>query len=145
MQFHLPEIEPPAPRPNRAIFSSASEEWSTPAKLYAGLNEEFNFNFDPCPLGGTVDGTKMDWSGLRVFCNPPYGRGILPFLRRALEAEVAVYLLPSKTDLPWFHDIVLPLAKEVRYVRGRLKFGGSMDNAPFSSMIVIFGGAAVVN
>ena len=125
-------------------FSSASEEWATPADVYAELNAEFSFNFDPCPLGGTVDGTAplfVDWRGKRVFCNPPYGPGIRPFLERAQEAEVAVFLIPARTDTRWFHEVVLPKAKEIRFVKGRLKFGDSKNSAPFPSMIVIFGEA----
>jgi hypothetical protein len=122
-------------------FSSASEEWATPADVYAALDAEFDFTFDPCPLGGTVDGTAtlfVPWSGQRVFCNPPYGPGIRPFLERAIEADLAVFLIPARTDTRWFHDIVLPHAKEIRFVRGRLKFGGSNNSAPFPSMIVVF-------
>jgi site-specific DNA-methyltransferase (adenine-specific) len=124
-----------------ALFSSASEEWPTPTDVYAALDAEFDFTLDPCPLGGTVDGTSSlftPWAGQRVFCNPPYGPGIRPFLERAVEAELAVFLLPARTDTRWFHDIVLPHAKEIRFVRGRLKFGEGKTRAPFPSMIVIF-------
>lgn len=127
---------------NTAVhFSSASDEWSTPADVYAALNNEFSFDFDPCPLGGDVDGTAtlfVRWGGKRVFCNPPYGPGIRPFLERGHEADVAVFLIPARTDTKWFHEIVLPQAKEIRFVKGRLKFGGSANSAPFPSMIVVF-------
>ena len=122
-------------------FSSASQEWSTPADVYAGLDDEFHFDFDPCPLGGTQDGTAplyVSWSGRRVFCNPPYGPGIRAFLERGREASVAVYLLPARTDVRWFHEVVLPYCKEIRFIRGRLKFGDAKYNAPFPSMIVIY-------
>ena len=124
-------------------FSSASQEWATPTDVYAALDAEFNFTFDPCPLGGTVDGTAplfVPWFGERVFCNPPYGPGLRPFLNRAVEADLAVFLVPARTDTRWFHDIVLPHAKEIRFVRGRLKFGGAKNTAPFPSMILIFEG-----
>ena len=126
---------------NRALFSAATEEWATPKEVYAELDREFGFTFDPCPLGGESDGTATlfcDWRGQRVFCNPPYGPGIRPFLERAQEAEVAVYLIPARTDTRWFHDIVLPNAKEVRFVKGRLKFGDAKNSAPFPSMVVVF-------
>jgi hypothetical protein len=122
-------------------FSSASEEWATPRDVYAALDAEFQFNFDPCPLGGTIDGTAtlfVLWMGKRVFCNPPYGPGIRPFLERAQEAEIAVFLIPARTDTRWFHEIVLPLAKEIRFIKGRLKFGHAKNSAPFPSMVVIF-------
>ena len=122
-------------------YSSASEEWATPTEVYNGLDAEFHFNFDPCPLGGTEDGPAplfVEWRGRRVFCNPPYGPEIRPFLERGLEAEIAVFLIPARTDTRWFHDIVLPHAKEIRFVRGRLKFGDAKNSAPFPSMICIF-------
>jgi site-specific DNA-methyltransferase (adenine-specific) len=122
-------------------FSAATDRWATPAAVYAGLNAEFNFDFDPCPRDGDVDGTAplfVEWAGRRVFCNPPYGPGIRPFLERGLEADVAVFLIPARTDTRWFHEIVLPHAKEIRFVKGRLKFGDAENDAPFPSMIVIF-------
>jgi hypothetical protein len=125
-------------------FSSASDRWATPKAIYDALDKEFRFNFDPCPLDGTDDGTStlfVPWRGKRVFCNPPYGPALRPFLERAHEAELAVFLIPSRTDTRWFHEIVLPYAKEIRFVRGRLKFSDDQRNcsAPFPSMIVIFG------
>lgn len=122
-------------------FSSATDRWATPAAVYAALNEEFRFDYDPCPLDGLEDGLATlfnPWSGRRVFCNPPYGPGLAEWLRRGLEAELAVFLIPSRTDTRWFHDIVLPRAKEIRFIRGRLRFGDAVNNAPFPSMIVIF-------
>lgn len=73
-----------------------------------------------------------------MFCNPPYGPKIRPFLERGIEADVAVFLIPARTDTRWFHELVLPCAKEIRFVKGRLRFGGATENAPFPSMIVIF-------
>jgi site-specific DNA-methyltransferase (adenine-specific) len=109
--------------------------------MYAALDAEFRFDFDPCPLGGDKDGTSplfVPWEGKRVYCNPPYGPGIRPFLERAREAAIAVFLLPAKTDTRWFHEIVLPHAKEIRFIKGRLKFAGAPHNAPFPSMVVVF-------
>jgi len=128
-------------RPNRAIFSSLSDHWSTPADVYARLNAEFAFTFDPCPLQATEDGAKMAWSG-RVFCNPPYSR-IAEFIRRGLydlseyRCSVLVFLVPARTDTAWFHDYCMK-ANEIRFIRGRLKFGGSKNSAPFPSMVVVF-------
>ena len=127
---------------NRALFSSQSVHWATPKALYAELDKEFFFNFDPCPIGESeADGSSplfTSWSGKRVFCNPPYNSGITPFLERAVEAEVAVFLLPARTDTKWFHNLVLPVAKEIRFVKGRLTFGNAKNPAPFPSMIVVF-------
>lgn len=124
------------------LFSSKTPHWATPKALYRELNDEFGFNFDPCPLGEMeLDGSAplfTEWSGKRVYCNPPYDRGIAVFLERAREAEVAVFLLPARTDTKWFHNLILPFAREIRFVKGRLKFGESKNSAPFPSMIVIF-------
>ncbi|HYF36178.1 MAG TPA: DNA N-6-adenine-methyltransferase [Prosthecobacter sp.] len=127
---------------NRVLFSSASDRHATPRAVYDALDREFRFNFDPCPLDGVIDGLSplwSDWSGKRVFCNPPYGPGLGKWLERAAEAECAVYLIPARTDTRWFHDIVLPKAREIRFLRGRLKFGDAKNSAPFPSMVVVFG------
>lgn len=126
----------------KAVFSSQSVHWATPSALYEELDREFAFNLDPCPLGGgETDGTKpllCAWEGRRVYCNPPYGPQCVAFLERATEPDIAVFLVPARTDTRWFHDLVLPFATEVRFIRGRLKFGGSTVNAPFPSMLCIF-------
>ena len=124
-----------------AIFSSKSDHWSTPADTYAELNAEFGFTFDPCPLMSEDDGRKIKWTG-KVFCNPPYSR-IREFIAKGLyhlaekDCELLVYLVPARTDTAWFHDYCYGKA-EIRFIRGRLKFGGSKDSAPFPSMLVIF-------
>ncbi len=127
------------------FFSSKSPHWPTPKALLTELNEEFHFDFDPCPLGESeVDGSAplfTRWSGRRVFCNPPYNNGIYRFLERGIEADVAVFLLPARTDTKWFHDMVLPHAHEIRFIKGRLCFGDPDDlskRAPFPSMLVIY-------
>ena len=126
---------------NRIVFKSQTVEWPTPVDVYRALDAEFHFDLDPCPINGTVDGTAplfCDWTGRRVFCNPPYGPQIRDFLARATEAEVAVFLIPARTDTRWFHELVLPSAREVRFVKGRLKFGDAKNAAPFPSMIVVY-------
>jgi site-specific DNA-methyltransferase (adenine-specific) len=126
---------------NRALFSAASDRWATPEAVYAALNREFEFDYDPCPLDGIADGLAPlfnEWRGRRVFCNPPYGRGIGQWLERGLEASCLVFLLPARTDTKWFHDVVLPKASEIRFLRGRLKFGNAANSAPFPSIVVIF-------
>ncbi len=125
----------------KTMASHASWEWPTPKAFYEELNREFRFDFDPCPLGGETDGRStlfVSWKGKRVFCNPPYGPEIPKFMARACEAEVAVFLVPARTDTRWFHDIVLLKAKEIRFIRGRLRFGEGKNPAPFPSMVVIF-------
>ena len=127
---------------NRVLFSSASDRWATPGHIFAALDAEFRFDFDPCPLDGTGDALLplyCEWKGKRVFCNPPYGRQLGEWLKRGLEADLAVFLIPARTDTKWFHEIILPNANEIRFLRGRLKFGDAIHRAPFPSMVVIFG------
>lgn len=126
---------------SQVLFSSQSDHWYTPPYFYGELDREFGFNFDPCPLMSSEDGAKIKWTG-RVFCNPPYSK-IAAFLRRGLyhlalrDCEILVYLIPARTDTAWFHDYIYGKA-EIRFIRGRLKFGGEKNNAPFPSMLAIF-------
>jgi hypothetical protein len=121
---------------NRVLFKSESEHWQTPDDLYRALDAEFRFTLDPCPNGAT-DGLTRDWGGHRIYCNPPYGRGVADWLEKAKEAELAVYLLPSRTDTKWWHELAMK-ATEIRFLRGRLKFKGAKQGAPFPSVLLIF-------
>lgn len=126
----------------KACFSSKSVNWRTPKELYLELDKEFKFDFDPCPFM-SEDKTFLfkNW-GKRVYCNPPYNN-IYNFMEKALleikkgNTKVAVFLLPSRTDSKWFHELVLPNYDEIRLIRGRVKFDGK-NNAPFPSCIIIF-------
>ena len=122
------------------MASHATWEWPTDEEFYKRLDAEFHFTFDPCPVGATADGRATlltPWTG-RVFCNPPYGPEIPKFLNRWHEPELAVYLIPARTDTRWFHEICLPHAAEIRFIKGRLRFGDKRYPAPFPSMLVIF-------
>ena len=120
-----------------SLFSAKSWEWRTPALLYEDLDAEFHFDLDPCPIGAR-NGLSISWRNRRVFCNPPYGPGIREWLALAPAAEIAVFLLPARTDTAWFHEICLSAAAEIRFLRGRLRFNDA-GRAPFPSMLVIFG------
>lgn len=120
-----------------AVFSSLSPHWATPKAVYEQLDKEFRFTLDPCPLDGDGLAFLRSWAAERVYCNPPYGNGVSKWLARAREAELAVYLLPARTDTKWFHDYCLQ-ADEIRFIKGRLRFGGATENAPFPSMVVVF-------
>ena len=133
------------------MFSSKTDLWETPQDLFDKLNNEFQFTLDVCATPENAkcdkfyteeqDGLEHPWKGT-VWCNPPYGRGIGQWVRRALFASVSgstvVMLLPARTDTKWFHDYIYHKA-EIRFIKGRLKFGGCKDAAPFPSMVVIFG------
>jgi len=121
------------------LFSSATTHWRTPKALYQALDAEFGFDDDPCPIGGT-GGLDREW-GQCVYVNPPYGREITPWLKRAhehsLTGAIVVCLIPSRTDTRWWHDYVMQ-AREIRFIRGRLHFNESPAGAPFPSAIVVF-------
>lgn len=130
--------------------SSLSNEWTTPRDLFDELDAEFHFDLDVastdenalCERHYTMadDGLLQPWEG-SVWCNPPYGREIGKWMRRAAESNwggVTVCLVPARTDTAWWHDWVAGCATEVRFVRGRLKFGGSDSGAPFPSAIVVY-------
>ena len=125
----------------KGMFSSASQHWSTPKKLYAGLDEEFHFTMDPCPLNADFDGLEIPWVG-SVFVNPPYGRGnvIQPWIKKgwdsARDGATVVMLVPSRTDTKWWHEYCMK--GEIRFVQRRLQFGSSHANAPFPSAIIVF-------
>ena len=133
---------------NRYLFSSATGEWGTPQTLYAVLNAEFSFTLDACATGenakaphyyseGSLD---KPWEGV-VWCNPPYGREIGAWIQKGYEAArngaTVVMLLLSRTDTRWFADYVMK-SSEIRFIKGRLRFNGARNSAPFPSMIVVF-------
>lgn len=133
-----------------------SDNWATPKELYRLLDEEFNFDFDPCPLNldkitPDKDGLLIEW-GQRNFINPPYSKNLKEaFVKRAIEeskkGKLCVLLLPVSTSTKLFHKYILPNADEIRFIEGRLKFEGintkgiKVNNSPgmHDSMIVIFG------
>lgn len=124
------------------LGSRGFPSWATPKHVYAALHEEFAFDFDPCPLSDQKiwDSRLESWSGKRVYCNPPYGKEIPSWLAKAREPDLAVYLLPARTDTAWWHDYALD-ADEIRFVRGRLIFDGpnSKGNpAPFPVVILVY-------
>jgi site-specific DNA-methyltransferase (adenine-specific) len=140
---------------NKALFSSESENWATPQDLFDRLDYVFNFTLDPCASDDNfkckkyytkeINGLTKDWGGHKVFCNPPYGRDNTgAWIKKCYEESrkpgtVVVALIPVRTDTRWFHDYIYPSNAEIYFVKGRLKFGGSKNAAPFPSMIVIFG------
>ena len=134
---------------NEILFSSDSDEWSTPQWLYDMLNEEFHFTLDPCAteqnkkcekfFAQEQDGLAQDWSGEVVFCNPPYSK-IRDWVEKGFASKaVSVFLIPARTDTKYFHAFCAK-AKEVRFLKGRLKFSNSKNSAPFPSCLVVFDG-----
>ena len=123
--------------------------WETPQDLFDNLNAEFNFTLDPCCTKETSkcdkfftpdDGLLQDWSKDIVFMNPPYGRKIGYWMKKAFlesrKGATVVCLIPSRTDTAWWHDYAMK--GEIRFIRGRLKFSGAKCSAPFPSAVIIF-------
>ena len=103
------------------------DDWATPKYLYDQLDQEFKFNFDPCPINPSFDGLNMDWKE-RNYINPPYSRKLKEaFIRKAFEeskkGKLCVMLLPVSTSTKIFHEIIFPYA-EIRFLKGRVKFKG---------------------
>ncbi len=133
----------------KGMYSSNTPEWATPQDLFDKLNAEFNFTLDVCATKENAkcsvfytkgdDGLSCDWSwGHICWMNPPYGREIKSWVKKASESDALVVgLLPARTDTAWFWDYVQGKA-EIRFIRGRLKFGGCKNSAPFPSMIAIW-------
>ena len=137
---------------NEGMFTSKTDLWATPQWFFDKLNQEFNFTLDPCATEDnakcskfytvTENGLIQNWGGYCVFCNPPYGREITEWVKKAYETHhqygnTIVMLLPARTDTRWFHDYIYKQA-EIRFIKGRLKFGDSKNSAPFPNMLVIF-------
>jgi phage N-6-adenine-methyltransferase len=138
-----------------ATSPSQSTVWRTPEALYRALDQEFSFTLDAAADDGNAvcdkffdyatDALQQSWAGERVFCNPPYGKELESWVRKAmLESQDAgalvVMVLPARTGNIWFHRYVLPHA-EVRFIRGRLSYqlgGAGKARAPFDSMVVIY-------
>jgi phage N-6-adenine-methyltransferase len=131
------------------MFSSKTDLWSTPQDLFDRLNSVFRFDLDVCATPENakcerffteeINGLAQEWRG-SVWMNPPYGRGIDAWVKKAFQSAQAgatvVCLLPARTDTRWWHDYVL--RGEVTFIKGRLKFGGHNNNAPFPSAVVVF-------
>ena len=134
------------------MFSSKNQKWETPQDFYDKLNAEFNFTLDPCCEIETAkcdkfytpkeNGLIQDWQGETVFCNPPYGREQKLWIEKCWKESnkphtTIVMLIPARTDTIAFHNFIYHKA-EIRFIKGRLKFGNNKNSAPFPSMVVIF-------
>lgn len=123
--------------------------WATPQKFFQDLDAEFHFTLDVCATTDNAkcpayfteeqDGLAQEWQGV-CWMNPPYGREIIHWMRKAYESSLTgatvVCLVPARTDTRWWHDYATK--GEIRFIRGRLKFGDSKNSAPFPSAVVVF-------
>lgn len=134
---------------SEVMYSSKDTVWETPQWLFDRLNSVFHFGTDVCATPENAkchhffteaeDGLKQDWTG-NCWMNPPYGREIGRWVRKAYESAQAgatvVCLLPARTDTSWWHGYCE--AGQYAFIRGRLKFSNSMNSAPFPSAVVVF-------
>lgn len=136
------------------MFSSKRMDWSTPQSLFDELNNEFHFTLDPCATDENAkceryytkheNGLNQNWEGESVFCNPPYGRELPMWIKKCYhegqkDDTTVVMLIPARTDTKAFHEYIYNKS-EIRFIKGRLKFSGEKNSAPFPSMIVIYRG-----
>jgi phage N-6-adenine-methyltransferase len=139
---------------NNGRYNGNGREWITPPEVFDPLHAEFAFTLDPCATAASAkcprffseaeNGLEQSWAGERVFMNPPYGREIYAWTRKAREeaerGALVVGLLPASSDLAWWHDDVVDRA-EVRYIRGRVRFltdGPYRASGFFASVVVIW-------
>jgi site-specific DNA-methyltransferase (adenine-specific) len=139
---------------NNGRYNGNGREWGTPPEVFGPLHAEFNFTLDACATEDNAkvghfytevdDGLAHDWCHERVFMNPPYGREIYAWTRKARDeakrGALVVGLLPASCDLKWWHEDVVGHA-EVRYIRGRVRFltdGPYRASGFFASVIVIW-------
>jgi site-specific DNA-methyltransferase (adenine-specific) len=135
------------------MFSSQKDEWATSQDFFDGLNKQYNFTLDPCATAQNTkcpkfytqqdNGLNQDWSGNVVYVNPPYSN-VKEWVKKALQESrkpntTIVMLVAARTDTKFFHDYCTK-ANQIFFIKGRLKFGGSANSAPFPSMVVVFGG-----
>jgi site-specific DNA-methyltransferase (adenine-specific) len=137
----------------KLMFSSKSNDWATPQSFFDKLDGIFGpFTLDAAASSDNYkvskhytesdDSLSQDWSGNRVFLNPPYGRNLKDWVKKAYEEgqkdnTTVVMLIPARTDTKYWHDYVMK-ADEIRFVRGRIKFGDETNSAPFPSAVIVF-------
>ena len=135
---------------NKSLYTSNSNEWATPQAFFNELNSEFHFTLDPCATPDNAkckryyteqdNGLIKSWDNEIVFCNPPYGRAIKDWVKKATEIKngIVVMLIPARTDTKYFHDYIYQKPNiTIRFIKGRLHFNESKNSAPFPSMVVI--------
>lgn len=137
----------------KVLFSSKSNNWETPNKLFEKLNNIFNFSLDVCASNKNAkcdkyytiedDSLNIQWNG-NCWMNPPYGRKISTWIKKAYKESLKsntfiVCLIPARTDTKYQHDLIFKYAEAVCFIKGRIKFSGNQNNAPFPSQIVVFG------
>lgn len=149
-----PAVRKGATAKNNGRYNGNGREWATPPEVFGPLDAEFGFTLDACATPENAkcpryftekdDGLAQPWAGERVFMNPPYGREVYAWTRKAAQEAgdaLVVGLLPASTDLAWWHDDVIAAKAEIRYIRGRVRFltgGPYRASGFFASVIVVW-------
>ena len=110
--------------------------------LFEALDREFHFDFDPCPLNPEWDGLKIPW-GRCSFVNPPFstiGPWVAKAVSEAKEGKTVVMLITARTNANYWHRYIFPLAREIRFMRGKLNFPGyeGRGGLPMGIALVVF-------
>lgn len=135
----------------KGLLTSNTDLWETPKDFFYKMDKEFNFTLDVCAIPEnakcknyftpSMDGLIQEWVR-SCWMNLPYGKEIGLWMKKAYESFLnksvtsVVCLIPARTDTKWWHDYAMK--GEIRFIKGRLKFGDSKNPAPFPSAIVIF-------
>jgi phage N-6-adenine-methyltransferase len=138
---------------DKALFAAGSTDWETPPELFKRYDEIYHFDIDVCATSANTkcrryftpeqDGLIQPWLGM-CWMNPPYGRGVGPWIKKAYESALAgamvVALLPARTDTGWFHQYIYPSKAEIEFLQGRVRFiqGDKSGPATFPSMVVVW-------
>lgn len=136
---------------NNGRYNGNGRDWATPPEVFDPLHSEFGFTVDVCANSSNAklpifwsekdDGLSKSWSSERCWMNPPYGREIYAWTRKARDearlGALVVGLLPASCDLSWWHEDVIDHA-EVRYIRGRVRFltGGPYRASGFFASVI---------
>ena len=134
---------------NQGLMTSNTDLWSTPRDFFDDYNAVYHFDVDVCATAENAlcakfyspedNGLSKEWHGV-CWMNPPYGREIGKWMNKAYESSLhgatVVCLVPARTDTAWWHDYAMK--GNIEFIRGRLKFGGSKNSAPFPSAVVVF-------
>jgi phage N-6-adenine-methyltransferase len=136
-------------------FDSNRQDWETPKELFDTVDAEFHFTLDAAAsennkkvkkfISAEQDAMTLSWGKNVCWLNPPYGKGhklsawVKKAYQESLTGATTVMLIPARTNTNWFHDYCLKHG-EVRFVRGRPKFGGADHGLPQPLCFIIFRG-----
>ena len=136
----------------KGLTSTGNIVAETPKYLFDRISSIFNFSLDACALPENAkcenyytpkdDGLSKPWMG-GVWCNPPYGREISSWVKKAYEESQKKYnnfvlmLLPARTDTKWWWDWVQGKAT-LFFIKKRVKFGDHNVGAPFPSVLALY-------